>query len=95
VPCKQCRDFIDARDDAIGEARLAKRRFHSRAHGLPGVVADDAVDAAVGDDFHVAIGQQQIDEHAGVLVGVPDAQEAEYLERALARRQLAHDAQRR
>ena len=70
---------------AVGEAALAKRRLHSRADRLPRRIADDPVNAAVGDDLDVAVGEQQVDEDAAVLLGVPDAQQAEHLERTLAR----------
>jgi hypothetical protein len=45
------------------------------------------MDAAIGDDLDIAISEEQVHEHARVFLGIPHAQEAEYLERALARRQ--------
>ncbi len=53
------------------------------------------VNAAVGDDLDVAVGEQQVDEHAAVLLGVPDPQQPEHLERALARRHAAQHARER
>jgi hypothetical protein len=43
------------------------------------------MNAPIGNDLDRAIGEQQIQEHAAVLLGVPDAQLAEYFQRALAR----------
>ncbi len=53
-------------------------------------VVDPRVDAAVRDDLDRVIGQQQVDQHAVVVLGVPDAQLAEQRDRALARRGAAH-----
>ena len=51
--------------------------------------ADLGVDAAVGDDLDVAVGQQQIDQHAVVVRGVPDPQLREDIQRPLPRRLIA------
>ena len=61
----------------------------ARADLLPARGADLGVDAAVGDDLDVAVGEQEIDQHAVVVRGVPDAQMRENIERALARRLIA------
>ena len=45
---EQGRDFCDARDDAFAEARLRKRRLHSRADRLP----LRSVDATVGYRYY-------------------------------------------
>ena len=55
--------------------------------GLPLRGADAAVEAAVGDDFDRVVGQQQIDQHAVIGFGVPDAQLAEQRDRPLPRMQ--------
>ena len=52
-------------------------------------VAHARVDAAVGDDLHIAVGQQEIDQHAVVVLGVPHAQRREHLDRAFPRRHTA------
>jgi hypothetical protein len=44
------------------------------------------MDAAIGHDLHAPVGEQKIDQHAGVVLGIPDAQPRKVLERALARR---------
>ena len=59
---------------------------HTASHSACGNVRGDA---AVGDDLDVAVGHQHVDQHAVVVLGVPDAELAEHLERALARRQAA------
>ncbi len=50
---------------------------------------DLRVDAAVGNDLDVAVGEQEIDQDAVVVRGVPDPQMREHVERALARRLVA------
>src|SRR5262249_6702035 len=44
------------------------------------------MDAAVDDDLRGSVGEQQVNQDAVVLLGVPHAQQREYLERAAARR---------
>jgi hypothetical protein len=56
---------------------------------LPLGRANAGVDSPVGDDLHVAIGQQQIDQDTAVLFGVPDAELRKDLDRALSRRLTA------
>ena len=61
----------------------------SGADFLPAGSADLGVDAAIGDDLDIAVGQQQIDQHAVIVGGVPDPQLRENIQRALARRLIA------
>src|SRR5450432_855168 len=63
--------------------------LHVAADRLPASHADLGIDASIGDDLDVAVGQQQIDQHTIVVGGVPDAQMREQIERALARRLIA------
>ena len=58
--------------------------LHRAADRLPARSADLRIDAAIGDDLDVAVGEQQIDQHAVVVRGVPDPQMREHVERALA-----------
>jgi hypothetical protein len=67
IPCEQRRNLRDAGSHALRVPAVAERRFHPRADRLPRGVVDDAIDAAIGNDLDVAIRQQQVDEHAGVL----------------------------
>ena len=59
--------------------------FDFATHRLPLGVAHPRADAAVGDDLHRAVGPQHVDQHAVVVVRVPDAQMREHLQRARAR----------
>ena len=54
-----------------------------------------AVDAAVGDDLDVAVGEQQVYENAAVLLGVPDPQVSEHFQRAFTGRYPAQDPRKR
>ena len=95
MPCEQRVDLGDPGLDPLGEAPVAECRLHLPAHGLPGRVADASVDAAVGDDLDIPVGEQQIDEDAAVLRGIPDPQQPEYLQRPLAGRDALQDARER
>ena len=43
------------------------------------------MDAAISDDFDVVIREEQIDQHAVVVRGIPDAQMREHVKRTRAR----------
>src|SRR5688572_30413107 len=88
-------DLANPRFDAFEEASVAKRRFHSLADRFPGALADAAMNRAVRDDLHVVIGQQQVQQNAVVLFGVPDAHRAEHLDRTLAGAHVAKHALQR
>src|SRR5581483_10253272 len=77
---------LDAIDHAGLEAAVAKRLLHAAADPLPLGGADASMDAAVGENLNVAVGEQQVDQHAVVALGVPDAPLREHVERAIARR---------
>src|SRR5690349_5107623 len=81
---------LETGQHALAETPLAELRFHDAAAEIPlrlgGLAAGRA---AVGHDLHVAIRQQQVDQHAVVVDGVPDAERAEHFDRALSRRQAA------
>ena len=72
-------------DRALLEAPVAIVVLHLPAHGLPFRLAHVGGDAAVGDDLHVMVGHEHVDEDAVVVRGVPDAELAEHLQRTLAR----------
>src|SRR5882757_4816418 len=90
---KVLREFARHGFDAIDHAALEipgpEISLHHAADGLPALGTDLGIDAAVGDDLDVAVGQQQIDQHAVVVRGVPDAQMRELIQRPLARRLVA------
>ena len=83
------RHRLDALDRAAPKSPALKSSSISAADLLPAGRADFGVDAAVGDDLDVAVGQQQIDQHAVVVRGVPDPQLRENIQRALPRRLIA------
>src|SRR3546814_10085792 len=49
------------------------------------VCSSDLANAAISNDLDAAIGEQDIDQHAVVVLGIPDAQRREYLDRTFAR----------
>src|SRR5216684_8266900 len=84
--CELPRHGFDPLDHAALEIPRLEIRFHLAADVLPAFRANLGVNAAVGDDLDVAVRQQQIDQHAAVVRGVPDPQMREQIQRALARR---------
>ena len=83
------RHRLNPLDRAALEIPRSEIRFHLLADFLPAISANFGVDAAIGDDLDVAVGQQQIDQHAVVMRGVPDPQVREDIERAFTRRLIA------
>jgi hypothetical protein len=61
-------------------------RFDEPADGFPLGRRDFCRRGAIGDDLHVAIGHQYIDEHTVAKFGVPDAKLGKNLHGALSRR---------
>src|SRR3569833_2132090 len=82
---KQPRDRRDALDDATLDLTGAKLGLLVAADRLPAAGSDTRMDTAIGDDLDVAIGEQNIDQHAVIVCGVPDPQLREQVERTLAR----------
>src|SRR3569833_70013 len=68
------------------EFTVTEMCLHESAHSLPFRGVDPAMDAAVGDDFQIAVRQQQIDQHTVIVFGVPHPQQREQFERPRARR---------
>ncbi len=60
--------------------------LHRAADRFPRGIADARLDAAVGDDLHAPVGEQNVNQYPRVVLGVPDAQAREVLQRALVRR---------
>src|ERR1700740_1233267 len=58
--------------------------LHRAAYLLP-LRSGLGVDAAVGDDLHVAVREQKIDQHAVVVLGIPEPKLGEDFQGALAR----------
>src|ERR1700676_680106 len=76
----------DALDDAGFKFPRPEIALHRLADFLPARTANFCIDAAIGDDLDLAVGQQQIDQHAVVVGGVPDPQMRKNIQRALPRR---------
>ena len=52
-------------------ASCPERGFHVSADPFPGCAACKAMHAAVGDDLDFVVGQQQVNQHAVVVFGIP------------------------
>src|SRR5437016_1927737 len=76
---------LDALDRTAFEIPCSEFSFHLLADVLPTDRADLRVYTAVGDDLDVAVGQQQIDQNAIVMRGVPDPQLREDIQGPLPR----------
>src|SRR5205085_2137074 len=63
----------DSLDRAGFEISRTKVSLHRGADLLPTLHPTLGVDAAIGDDLDLAVGEQEIDQHAVVVMGVPDA----------------------
>ena len=51
-----------------------------------------SMDTAVGDNFDIVICQQQIYQHAIVMLGIPDIEMSEQIDRPLPWRQASQDS---
>src|SRR2546427_361815 len=65
------RDRADSVRYRLFIVSLLELRFHRAADLLP-LRPGLCVDAAVGDDLHVALREQEVDQHAVVVLGIPD-----------------------
>src|SRR5712671_4845512 len=83
------RNRMDALDDATRKISRSEIALHLGADFFPPRGADLGVDAAIGDDLDVAVGQQEVDQHAVIVGGVPDAELRENIQRALPRGLIA------
>jgi len=87
---------FDAGDRAFGEAPGSEMLLHHPAARFPfGLRYTTAGDAAIRDDFNVAVSQQHIDQHAVAVLGIPDPILREQVDRAIARRQAGQHVGRR
>src|SRR5262245_20870193 len=84
-----CADGLNARDGTGLISATTEVLAHYLADLLPFLNANVVRDAAVGNDFHASIGQLDVQQHAVVLLGIPDAQLGEHHQCALARRRIA------
>ena len=84
-------DGLDPCDRADFEAPGAKMLLHQAAHRLPFRRTHFPMEASIGDDLDMAVGQLHVNEYAIVLVSVPHAQLRKHIERARPRRHVVHD----
>ena len=82
--CQQTRNPGDPAQHTLFEITFAECTFHFTAYRFPALRADPPMDAAIGNDLNIAVRQQQIDQHAVVVFGVPDLQRRKHVKRALA-----------
>src|SRR5258708_2213180 len=80
--CQQFADRCDPVDRAVFETALLERGLHGPANRFPSVLRHPSVDAAIGDDLDILVGEQHVDQNAVVVLGVPNAELAEKLQRA-------------
>src|SRR5437764_15498163 len=73
-------DCTHAFDRSIFETAFSERALHHSADRVPGILGYAPVDSSIGDDFDVAVGEQHVDQHAVVVLGIPDAELTEELE---------------
>src|SRR5262249_33090515 len=83
------RDRFDAADDAAFELARPEFALHLGADLFPTPPTNRRIDATIGDDVDIVVGEQQIDQHAVVMRSIPDAQLRKYIDRAFPRRLIA------
>ena len=69
---KMPRHVTNAGDDTLLELAVTECNFHFPADLIPALQTDTRMDATVGDDFDVPVGEQQVNENPVVVCGVPD-----------------------
>src|SRR5258708_30508647 len=83
------RNPLDSTKHTILETPDPERSLHLTADILPALAADLRMNAAVGDDLDATVGKQQVNEHAVVVLSVPDSQGRKHFDGALACRLTA------
>ena len=83
MPRHDLRHPLDAAHHGGFVPALRQSGFHVAADPLPFARARAGVNAPIGDDLDVAVREQQVNEHAVVVLGVPDPELREHLQRAL------------
>ena len=89
MPAQQIIDRVDRLIQPGLELAGRKRGRHRRSDRAPLGRVDVPAQATVGDDLDRVLGEQQVDQHAVVVFGVPDAQLAEHRDGAFARARVA------
>src|SRR5260221_914460 len=95
MPRQDRRHRLDRLERAGFDGTVLERALHRAAHGIPFCLLDARRDAPVGDDFDFAIDELHVDQDAAVPRGIPQAELAEPLPRALARGQAQVDSVQR
>ena len=85
MPGEDIVDRVHAFDGTALEFAGGEALLHLRADGFPFGLADFRRDAAVGEDLDGVVGEQDVDQHAAVVLRVPDAQVREHFVRTFAR----------
>jgi len=88
VPDEAGRNCLDGLHEALFVLQLAKARGHERNDIAPFVRCHMAGEAPVGHDLYRVLGQQQVDQHAVVVLGVPHAVFAKQHDGAFARTRM-------
>jgi|GEM_PF-1783949 len=71
-----------------------KCTFHFPANRFPTLRTNPPMDAAIRDDLDIAVGKQQINQHAIIVLGIPNIQCGKHLQGALSGGQAAQQRTR-
>ena len=71
---QQIRYSLDPAQHALLKVSLPEGALHFSAYRLPAMRPHASMDATIGDNFDVAFGKQQINQHTTVVLRVPDSQ---------------------
>src|SRR5512141_2899990 len=85
MPCQMLRHLLDAADHAPFEIRLSESGLHFAAYPLPFLRAHLFMNSAIGDDLHVPVSEQQVNQDAVVVFRIPNPQLGKDVDRALSR----------
>src|SRR6266702_1000429 len=72
MPLEQCAYLLDAQEYPRFIPGAPELSLHALADGFPLFGMHPGVHTSVRDDFHIAVREQEIDEYAIVMLGVPD-----------------------
>ncbi len=88
MPREQLSDGGHGTYGACLEASCGKVSLDFPADRVPLGLLDDCGQAAIRDDLHDAVGEQDVNQHAVVLCRVPDTQSTEYLRGPVSRSEV-------
>lgn len=84
---------MDSGHDARFKLSLAKCRLHLTTDRFPFLVAHPPVHAPIGNDFHITVREEQIDQDTVIVLGVPYAQLRKNFQSPLSRRLVPEERQ--